>query len=156
MKYTQKHGFKKPESTDFYNIDDHNENWDKLDSEMLSCVAHYYSDQFVNADLLIEPLAVIPLDRVGNSGLFNILGSTKAWVWTNFDKERSSANYRTQIAMSYNSIAPKLAFRVYEAGEECWSSWKELMTTDMISSGTADLTAGQSALATGNLHFVYE
>lgn len=31
MKTTEKYGFNKPENTDFYNIEDQNENWDKVD-----------------------------------------------------------------------------------------------------------------------------
>lgn len=33
---TTNYGFKKPEPNDFYNVEDQNENWDKVD-EMITC-----------------------------------------------------------------------------------------------------------------------
>ena len=37
MKTTEKHGFNKPENTDFYDVEHQNENWDKVD-ELLEVV----------------------------------------------------------------------------------------------------------------------
>ena len=41
-------------------------------------------------------------------------------------------------------------------GNLSFGQWRRLTTTDDISYGTADLTAGSSALETGKLYFVYE
>lgn len=51
----------------------------------------------------------------------------------------------------------KMYFRYYKEGTT-WSAWAYIHTTKHpgYSYGTSDLTAGSSALTTGQLHFVYE
>jgi hypothetical protein len=60
-----------------------------------------------------------------------------------------SGGYGAQIAIRFHGDN---AFYIRSAAGASWGSWRK-MSSDY---GTADLTAGVSALATGSLYFVYE
>ena len=154
-KQTSNFGFTKPETNEFYDVSVQNENWNKVDEQMIPCIAKYYpvtSEKSV--DTLTDPFALIAVTKDLNAELFNIVGGTFAWVWTNFYVAATANNRRMQIAMSYNTIHHKMAFRIY--GANGWLEWKELTTTDMFTYGTTDLTPGTSNLETGKFYFVYE
>ena len=118
----------KPTPEEFYDINVHNENMDKIDSQLknrIPSLATYYPvNSAKSADELIDPFALIPVSLEVNSELFNIVGGTFAWVWTNFYIEASATARRMQVAMSYNTIGHKMAFRIY--GANGWLEWKEL------------------------------
>jgi hypothetical protein len=60
-----------------------------------------------------------------------------------------SGGYGAQIAIRFHGDS---AFYIRSSGGIGWGPWRK-MSSDY---GTADLTAGVSALATGSLYFVYE
>jgi hypothetical protein len=118
----------KPELTDAADITAMNENWDKIDVELKNrtpyLATYYPPNTMKNADELVDAFALIPINSEVNSELFNILGGTFAWVWTNFYIEASVTTRRTQIAMTYNNVNHKIAFRIY--GTNGWLEWTEL------------------------------
>ena len=92
-----------------------------------------------NADELIDPFALIPIGLDVNNELFNIVGGTFAWVWTNFYIEATVTSRRMQVAMSYNTTNHKMAFRIY--GSSGWLPWKEIATSDNVPKTAADVGA---------------
>ena len=155
---TSNFGFTKPDPNDFYDVEIQNENWDKVDEQMIPCFAKLYPyDSGKSADELTEPMAIIPISSSVNSELHSVFGGGAfAWVRTNFynDAIGTVAN-KTQIAVSHGLLNPKMAFRTYDSNNG-WTPWKGITTTDHYTYGTTDLTAGESDLATGTLYFVYE
>ena len=129
---TTNFGLTKPTGEEFYDVNVQNGNMYIIDEALkkrIPCLAAYYPvNSNKNADELIDPFALIPVSLEVNAELFNIIGGTFAWVWTNFYIEASVTSRRMQIAMSYNTINHKMAFRIY--GANGWLEWKELATSD--------------------------
>lgn len=131
---TTNFGLIKPLPEEFYDIEVHNSNMDKIDSELKKTVpylATYYPVSTAkSADELTDPFALVPVSTEINPDLFEVVGGTYAWVWTNFYINVTVTSRRMQIAMSYNTIDHKMAFRIY--GANGWLEWKEIATTDNI------------------------
>lgn len=129
---TTNYGLTKPSSEEFYDVQVQNDNMDIIDEELkkrTSCLATYYPvNSNKSADELLDAFALIPTSSDVNAELFNIIGGTFAWVWTNFYIEASVTARRMQVAMSYNTVNHKMAFRIY--GANGWLEWKELSTAD--------------------------
>lgn len=87
----------------------------------------YYKDG-MSADDLLVPFALIPSNSSNNAELNAIVGGTYAYVHTNFYGSASVTSRRQQIAMSYNSTTPKMAYRIY--GANGWLPWKAVATED--------------------------
>lgn len=140
---TKNYGLTKPTPEEFYDVNVQNNNMDIIDTELkkrVSCLATYHSaSSNKSADDLVDAFALIPVSSDVNTELFNIIGGTFAWVWTNFYIEASVTSRRMQIAMSYNTTNHKMAFRIY--GANGWLEWKELATTDLIPKTAADVGA---------------
>lgn len=147
----------KPNPEDFYNVNVQNENMDIIDRELKnrtpSLATYYPVTTAKNADELIDPFALIPVSLEVNSELFNIVGGSFAWVWTNFYIEASVTSRRMQIAMSYNTIHQKIAFRIY--GAEGWLTWKEVANADDIPKAASDIGAIPSTggIVSGQISF---
>ena len=162
--------FTKPDANEFYDVNVQNENWEIVDKQMIPSIAVYYNNN-ESVDAVIKPFVLINVNSSVNSELHNIVGGTHAWVWTNFSITPTVKSHRIQIAMSYNTIYPKMAYRTY--GANGWLEWKEIATVDKVPTldtngkvlkeqlpdnytyGTNDLTPGESILETGKLYFVY-
>ena len=129
---TENYGLKKPLPEEFYDIGVQNGNMDIIDKEMkkrIPCLATYYPvNSGKNADDLLDPFALIPVGEDINTELYKIVGGTFAYVWTNFYIEAAVTSRRMQIAMSYNTINHKMAFRIY--GANGWLEWKGLANDD--------------------------
>jgi hypothetical protein len=140
---TKNYGLTKPNLEDFYDVNVQNENMDIIDEELKkrtpSLATYYPANSAKSADELTDPFALIPVSLDVNSELFNIIGGTFAWVWTNFYLEASVTSRRMQIAMSYNATDCKIAFRIY--GSAGWLAWKELANADLIPKSAADIGA---------------
>lgn len=142
---TTNYGLTKPNPEEFYDVNVQNGNMDIIDQQLKErtpCLAVYYpANTAKNADELIDPFAIIPVSLEINSELFNIIGGTFAWVWTNFYIEASVTSRRMQVAMTYNAINHKMAFRIY--GANGWLPWKELATADLIPTTPSDIGAAK-------------
>lgn len=100
-------------------------------NDYLKAVVEYYpsSSGGMDADELVVPTALIPLNSEQNAELYNILYDTFAYVITLFYKNVNINPNRVQLAMSYHSASPRMAIRAYHDG---WGAWKEI-NTDVIS-----------------------
>ena len=131
---TENYGLTKPTLEEFYDVNVQNENMDIIDEELKkrtpSLATYYPANSAKSADELTDPFALVPVSLEVNSELFNIVGGTFAWVWTSFYIEATVTARRMQIAMSYNTIDHKMAFRIY--GANGWLEWKEIATADSI------------------------
>lgn len=129
---TENYGLKKPLPEEFYDINVQNENMDIIDDEMkkrIPCLATYYPlASGKSADDLIDPFALIPVSTDVNAELYNIVGGTFAYIWTNFYIKADVTSRRMQIAASYNTVNHKMAFRIY--GANGWLAWKGLANDD--------------------------
>lgn len=132
---TSNYGLKKPLPEEFYNVQVQNENMDIIDKELkkaIPYVATYYPvNSGKNVNDLTDPFALIPVSVDLNTELYNIVGGTFAYVWTNFYIEAAVTSRRLQIAMSYNTIHHKMAFRIY--GANGWLEWKGIANDDDFS-----------------------
>ena len=140
---TTNYNLTKPGLDDFYDINVPNANMDIIDEELkkrIPCLATYYpANSNKSADELVDPFALVPVSLEVNSELFNIIGGTFAWVWTNFYIEASVTSRRMQVAMSYNTTDHKMAFRIY--GANGWLEWRAIATFDQIPKTAADVGA---------------
>lgn len=141
---TTNYNLTKPSSEDFYDVNVQNENMDIIDRELKnrtpSLATYYPANSGKNADELTDAFALIPIGLEVNAELFNIVGGTFAWVWTNFYIEASATARRMQIAMSYNTINHKMAFRIY--GANGWLEWRELGLASDIPKNATDIGLG--------------
>jgi len=148
---TTNYGLTKPNPEDFYDVQVQNENMDIIDRELKnrtpSLATYYPANSGKNVDELIDPFALIPVSLDVNTELFNIVGGTFAWVWTNFYIDATVTSRRMQIAMTYNAVNHKMAFRIY--GANGWLEWKELATADGVPSNV--LLLDGSVPMTGNM-----
>ena len=78
----------------------------------------------MNADDLLDSLALIPVSTTVNSQLYGILSGTYAYVMTFFYSEKTLTARRTQVAMSYNTVPARMAVRLY--GSNGWVDWQGL------------------------------
>ena len=131
---TTNYGLKKPLPEEFYDVGVQNENMDIIDDELekrIPQLAKYYSPQTdggKSADDLLDPFALIPVSSEVNTELYDIVGGTFAWVWTSFYIKVDVTSRRMQVAMSYNTVNHKMAYRIY--GANGWLEWKGLATDD--------------------------
>lgn len=103
-------------------------------------IATYYPrDTAMSADSLTVPFALVPLSADFNAELFSIMSTSFAYVYTGFYIETTVSAHRMQVAFSYTSTHPKMAFRTYNAGG--WSSWREVVDTTALVT-VADATVG--------------
>lgn len=141
---TTNYGLTKPNPEEFYNVNVQNENMDIIDDELKkrtpSLATYYPANSAKNADELIDPFALIPVSLDANAELFNIVGGTFAWVWTNFYIEATTTSRRMQVAMSYNTVNHKMAFRIYSTNG--WLEWKELGLASDIPKNASDIGLG--------------
>ena len=125
----------------------------QLDSKV-QVTPEYYSNG-IDANELEVPFALIPIEKNGlNSGLYDILGGTWAFVRTYFYTGASKTSMRTQIAFSYNTSSSKMAIRNnYDRDPNKWTPWQPVASTVSTTSTTlADLGIIASA---GELNHVF-
>ena len=140
---------KKPLPEEFYDVNVQNENMDLIDAELINKVpvlAKYYSPQTsgeMSADDLTVPFALIPVSSEVNPELYVIVGGTFAWVRTYFYIETTVTARRMQIAMSYNTVNQRMAFRTY--GSNGWQPWEGLALTSKIPTKASDIKAFPSS-----------
>lgn len=146
---TKNYGLTKPNAEDFYDVNTQNENMDIIDEQLknrIPVLATYYpTNSAKNADELTDAFALIPVSLEVNSELFNIIGGTFAWVWTNFYVEATVTSHRVQIAMSYDATEHKMAFRIYSTnGWSVWKGFADVSHTHAVSdiSGTLPISKG--------------
>ena len=89
---------------------------------MSQLATYYTADSAMSADNLLDSLALIPLSTTLNAQLYSILNGTFAYVLTFFYQERAVTARRSQIAISYNSVPAKMAYRIY--GSSGWLDWE--------------------------------
>ena len=83
---------------------------------------YYAAGSAMNADDLLDSLALIPVSTTVNSQLYGILSGTYAYVMTFFYSEKTLTARRTQVAMSYNTVPARMAVRLY--GSNGWVDWQ--------------------------------
>ena len=141
---TTNYGLTKPNLEDFYDVNVQNQNMDIIDRELKnrtpSLATYYPVNSAKNADELVDPFALIPVSLEVNAELFNIVGGTFAWVWTNFYIDATVTSRRMQVAMSYNTINHKMAFRIY--GASGWLEWREIGLASNIPKKSSDIGLG--------------
>lgn len=141
---TTNYGLTKPNLEDFYDVNVQNQNMDIIDRELKnrtpSLATYYPVNSAKNADELVDPFALIPVSLEVNAELFNIVGGTFAWVWTNFYIDATVTSRRMQVAMSYNTINHKMAFRIY--GASGWLEWREIGLASDIPKKSSDIGLG--------------
>lgn len=111
-------------------------------------VATYYTTTTaMSADDLTVPFAVIPLGPDVNPRLHAICGGTFAYVYTGFYIAAEVTSRRMQIAVTYNSVNPKIAMRIYAVNG--WLEWREIADTDYAVNKKGDTMTGNLGILTG-------
>lgn len=171
---TKNFGLIKPELTDAADITAMNENWDKIDD--LSPEDFGAADNTLsNVDLTkvkvggaswadyanypgMHECSNKDLNTLKTSGLyFGYIGMTNAAFQEISILEVIQYSNDWLLQRHTRLTDGRMYYRVFISGST-WSDWEVINTSKHpgYSYGTTDLTAGSSALATGQLHFVYE
>lgn len=135
---TTNFGLLKPGSTDPADITKFNENWDKIDRELLN-----------SREIFIAEVNVTSYEELNNAA--------KAGKTIFCKKEnlllplvQYSVDSSYFFGMTFNNVYYLIS--VMNLGNGYWA----VQETPQYTYGTTDLTAGESALETGRLYFVYE
>ena len=114
-------------------------------------LAQYYSATSApDIDTILDSLMLIPNDYAKNCPL----GGIFVYIMQVFYGGTTATSNRTQIAFPYDSdgnMGRGIAIRAYSNGK--WSTWQSVPS---IRNSTTDLTAGSSALPSGEVYLVYE
>lgn len=105
---------------------------------------NYAANTGMNADNLLDSLALIPVSTTINPQLYSILNGTSAYVMTLFYSEKSLTARRAQIAIAFNTVPARMAIRLY--GANGWVDWQGLATASEVSALSAKVTELQAAV----------
>ena len=144
-KTTNNYGLTKPDATDFYDINVLNNNFDKIDEELLKSKQVFFAECGVTTHEEIgkaiedgkvvfckQDSFILPLIWYDNDGAMFAI---------------TSGDYVLKVALMV------LAAYGYE---DRWTINEGHPSKWIYNYGTEDLTAGESTLNTGSLYFVYE
>ena len=122
-------GLIKPELTDAADITAMNENWDKIDTELVAKVPQvaYYEDAEIEADTILEPFRIIHMVNT-NTQLKRVLGASYAYLFTFCYEKAITTKNRIQFAMAYTNNS--MATRQYYNG--VWSEWRKIYNSNDI------------------------
>ena len=158
MEYTANLNLKKPEQDDFYNIENENDNMDKIDTEI--------AKKADKTEVLTKTntTAFTPTEDY-NPATKKYVDDNKTQIADNLTTEDSGkALSAKQGKILNNNKVDKVSGKGLSANDFTAAYKTKLDNLDSslsakapaYSYSTTDLTAGTSALATGKLYFVYE
>lgn len=150
-------GLIKPDLTDPADITQMNANWDKLDTEMITRVAvtkvttaNTNLNDYKNPGVYFFTSQYTPIGiPVGVNGWLVVLPAST-----------TDTSFIKQIWLRAGTVNSN-DYMTFERSyiSNTWGEWTRYITEHDITPieyGTSDLTAGESALETGKLYFVYE
>ena len=158
MEYTANLNLKKPEQDDFYNIENENDNMDKIDTEIAKKADKTEALTKTNTTAFTPTEDYQPATK-------KYVDDNKTQIADNLTTEDSGkALSAKQGKILNNNKVDKVSGKGLSANDFTAAYKTKLDNLDSslsakapaYSYSTTDLTAGTSALATGKLYFVYE